>query len=272
MGDIFPVHTRPDQALSLYSQYFNSVEGNTSFYHIPSEQSVRKWNEVTPEHFRFTFKFPRQISHENNLVHCEGLVAEFYQRLEPLGEKVATLMLQLPERFSPQSLPLLADFLQHLPQQWPVAVEVRHRGFFDKSEQEKAFNQLLLKHHSNRIIMDTRGLFACSANGNKVIIDAQNKKPRLPVHAIATGQFPIVRFVGHSNLKDNDSFYQPWMKKLYQWQQEGRQPCIFFHTASNADAPRLAQRFFAQMKSQYPDAALPDIPLPAVSQQQTSLF
>lgn len=67
--------------------------------------------------------------------------------------------------------------------------------------------------------MDSRPLFALPPS-NAAIIDAHKKKPRVPVHAIATANNPVVRFIGQPDdavaqlaqqgvsalPKDNDAF------------------------------------------------------------------
>ena len=130
-----------------------------------------------------------------------------------MADKISCLMLQLPASFGPQNLAQLAHFLKTLPRDFTYGVEVRHLGFFDKGDNEKRFNQLLMQQNCNRVIMDTRGLFACDSKNDPAIEDAQKKKPRLPVHAIATGDKPIVRFVGHPELLQNPQYYKPWVSQ-----------------------------------------------------------
>jgi uncharacterized protein YecE (DUF72 family) len=49
-----------------YSQVFNYVEIDSTFYRIPSEFMVKNWNRRTPANFRFTAKFPKVITHEKD--------------------------------------------------------------------------------------------------------------------------------------------------------------------------------------------------------------
>ncbi len=87
--------------------------------------------------------------------------------------------------------------------------------------------------------MDTRPVFAAPPN-SAAVIDAHEKKPKVPVHAIATGRYPTVRFIGHPELEANQGFFKPWLDKLCQWLEEERQPYLFIHTPDNAQAPELA--------------------------------
>ncbi len=87
-GRFFTKSAKPADFLRQYAQFFNAVEGNTTFYSVPSEEMVSRWLESTPDTFRFSFKFPRTISHYHKLQHCDAEVAEFLKRLEPLGERL----------------------------------------------------------------------------------------------------------------------------------------------------------------------------------------
>jgi uncharacterized protein YecE (DUF72 family) len=160
----------------------------------------------------------------------------------PLFEKTGQIMLQLPKAFAPQHLAKLAAFIDLLPKELNYGVEVRHPDFFKKGEAEIALNQLLMAHNINRIAMDTRALFAVKPT-TEALIDAQQKKPYLPVHAIATGSQPMARFVIADLENDYKTFYQPWLSKVTQWLDEGKSPYVFFHTADNREAPLLARQF-----------------------------
>ncbi|AGH46172.1 DUF72 domain-containing protein [Paraglaciecola psychrophila] len=271
-GSLFPANTAKERSLEAYAKYFNSIEGNTSFYHIPDEKTLQRWADQVPNDFRFTFKFHRSISHDKKLLNIEDDLHLVLNRMALLGHKLGCLMLQLPASFGPQQLDTLAHFIRLLPSDFRYAVEVRHLGFFDKSNNEKALNQLLIENNINRVIMDTRALFACTANGDKIIVDAQRKKPKVPTHVIATSDTPLVRFVGHPIIQANKPFYTPWIHKTKQWLDEGKSPYLFFHMANTFDAPWLAEAFFSDFKKLYPDTPIPSIPLPKMHINQLDIF
>ncbi|MDJ0918974.1 MAG: DUF72 domain-containing protein, partial [Woeseiaceae bacterium] len=51
--------------LQSYAQVFNTVEGNTTFYRVPDEQTVRRWRDaVAGTAFRFCLKLPKTVTHE----------------------------------------------------------------------------------------------------------------------------------------------------------------------------------------------------------------
>ena len=239
-------------SLAVYSQHFSSVEGNHSFYGLPSVSSVQQWAEQTPDGFEFCFKFPRSISHSGDLLACETLVDEFIARIAPLGTRIGIIWLQLSQQFSPQHLESLNLFLLRLPKQYCYAVEVRNLRLFDKSTFETELNQILIQHQVNRVIFDTRSLFANPAEDAETL-DALRKKPRVPTHVIATADQPLVRFISPVNTELCYQSLKPWINKFVQWIDEGRKPSIFFHTPGNEAAPELAQWFAQRLHEAKPE-------------------
>lgn len=254
-GNLFPADAKSDEYLYYYSRVFNTVEGNTSFYADPSPEQVQKWQEQTPDNFRFTFKFPQRFTHHQQLNVLDDELNAWLNLFAPLADKIGQLMIQLPSQFSPYSLSLLDKFLQRLPQDFDYAVEIRHLNFFDKANNEIALNRLLMQHNANRVLFDSRGLFAAPTT-NDAIADAKRKKPRLPVHAIATAKAPIVRYIGHPEFDKNPEFYAPWLNKLNQWQKEGMAPYFFFHTADNLLSPLMARQFAGRFPGKMPPQVL----------------
>ncbi|WP_442967933.1 DUF72 domain-containing protein [Pseudomonas sp. YuFO20] len=254
---LYPPAAKPADFLNLYAQVFNAVEGNTTFYASPAASTVQRWAEAMPGHFRFTAKFPREISHGGDLREQLTAAETFTQLLSPLGERVSPLWLQLSKSFTPQRLPELAGFIDGL--QRPLAVEVRHDDFFAKGDSERELNRLLLDRGVERICLDPRALFSCTSTEPSVL-HAQSKKPRVPPRPAVFTQFPQVRFIGHPQLEANDLFLEPWVEKIALWIEEGRTPYIFLHTADNVLAAKLAQRFHTRLMLRLPGLpALPEL-------------
>lgn len=238
--------TKSGQRLARYAQVFNTVEGNTTFYASPAPTTVANWQSATSDEFRFTFKFPKTITHQCQLRHAEDLLADFINLMAPLQTKIGLWKIQLPASFGPDSLPVLDQFLRLLPESFHVGVEVRHDAFFRKGDEERALNRLLIDYNASRIIMDSRPVFAAPPTTDGVI-DAQQKKPRVPVHAIATSDRPMVRFIGHPDIAENDTFFTPWISRLQRWIEEGKEPYLMIHTSDNDNAPELAKRLYNQL-------------------------
>ncbi|QPB83865.1 DUF72 domain-containing protein [Pseudoalteromonas rubra] len=265
-GRFFTSDCKTADMLREYAQIFNSVEGNTSFYASPKPETITAWSNAVPDTFRFTFKIPKHISHELALSQCQQELKQWLNLFEPLFSRLGMVMLQLPASCSPEYLTRIADFITQMPKELTLGIEVRHRDFFAKGDAEKRFNQLLMHAGVNRIIMDTRPLFS-EPPATPAIIDAQQKKPRVPVNVIATSQAPMLRFVGCSDLTANRAFYAPWLNKIRVWLNEGRTPYVFFHTADNHDAPLLARQFIQDLG--IPHQVLDPFPAERQPQQHT---
>ncbi|GGB53903.1 DUF72 domain-containing protein [Shewanella inventionis] len=261
----------PSQRLSRYADIFNTVEGNTTFYATPSITQAKIWRAAVNQDFRFTFKLPKHITHELKLHNAGPALTQFFSVMAPLLDVTGMWKIQLPASFGPQHLPVLAQFLTQVPQGLTYGVEVRHPAFFAKGDAERDLNRLLISHQCNRIIMDTRPVFAAPPT-SEAVIDAHQKKPKVPVHAIATAQHPVVRFIGHPQAEANVHFFQNWLKKLPLWIAQGKQPYLFIHTPDNHHAPQLAVDLYRLLQQQLIDSPTPlnDINLLAQHQDATA--
>ncbi|MEM9134860.1 MAG: DUF72 domain-containing protein [Actinomycetota bacterium] len=263
IGRFFPDDTVQGRELAAYATWCTAVEGNTTFYGLPSPTTVARWAEDAPADFRFVFKLPRTITHDRRLRSAGDQVAEALDRLAPLGERAAPISIQLPASFGPDDLGVLDRFLHALSLDWTWAVEVRDKRFCEGGDEERALNDLLARHGAERIIIDTRAVFA-GPRQTPAEIEAFERKPRLPVRPVAIGPTPVVRFIGQTDPEANPGWWSKWVPKVAQWLDEGRSPIFFVHTPDNGPAPALARRFHAEVAALVPDLApLPDAQRPA---------
>lgn len=249
LGSLYPPGTPPAQFLAQYCSVFNSVEGNTTLYAWPAEQTIRRWALQVPEDFRFCAKLPREISQADDLRAALELAQSFKTLLAPLGRRVTPFWLQLPASFGPARLAELATLIEDFAA--PLAVEVRHPAFFGKGAGERALNRLLRDHAVERICLDARALFSCRSR-EPALLHAQSKKPRVPVRPAAFSASPQLRFIGHPQLEANDVFMQPWLERVAAWIEAGKTPHVYLHTPDNHRAPELALRFHAQLRERLP--------------------
>ncbi|MDX1757039.1 MAG: DUF72 domain-containing protein [Marinobacter sp.] len=229
-----------ESPLARYSQVFNCVEGNTTFYATPSQEQCRQWRSQVPDDFRFLFKFPRPISHDRLLAGVGPQVRDFLEVLAPLEDVMGPLLLQLPAAFGPEHLPRLWRFIDALPEPLTCTVEVRHPAFFGKGEAEKHLNRGLRGRKVARVCFDGRALFA-AAPVDVATRDAQRKKPRVPVHLLPVDAPPVVRYIGHPDLETNRRFLVPWVERVAQWLATSQRPFMFMHMPDNGDALALAR-------------------------------
>lgn len=259
-GSFFTRQAQSSEFLAEYAQFFNAAEGNVSFYVMPSTEMVQRWLESTHDDFRFSFKFPRVITHDAQLQNCQQDVNDFLSRLEPLGVRLENFMIQLPASFSPQSLSILKKFLQQLPKTYRYAVEVRHPDFFIQKYHRQALNELLNSYQVDRVIFESRPVHAAPVI-DEATKEAHERKPRLPVQLDTTAQAPILRYIGHPIEPDNYDYLMPWVAQTSRWLEQGLIPRIFIHTPDNKAVPTLARWFHKQLQQRVSGLSdLPDFP------------
>ncbi len=136
VGHFYPDKLPASEMLRYYAERFTTVEINNTFYRMPPESMLAHWLEQVPEHFAFTLKAPRRITHDNRLRETEANVAEFLRRAAALGDKLGVLLFQLPP-YLKRDLPRLRDFLRLLPAATRVAFEFRHASWQDDEVYEE---------------------------------------------------------------------------------------------------------------------------------------
>ena len=67
---------------------FGAVEGNTTFYSLPSAARVARWAELLSEDFHFCAKLPREVSHGGRLDASHPALKEFFSRMAPLEQRL----------------------------------------------------------------------------------------------------------------------------------------------------------------------------------------
>jgi len=265
IGRLFPTATRPTELLERYARVFNTVEGNTTFYALPTPETVARWRDQTPPEFRFCFKFPREVTHDKLLVDCAAEVATFLDRIAPLGERLGTLFLQLPPRFDGSLVARLAAFLATLP---PLhyAVELRHETFFTDTAAQRDVLALLRERGIDLVTMDARGLHS---GKSLALADVRDRKPNLPVVPRTTATHPFVRCVPHEVFAESHRFVEPWARQIAAWIADGKRPYFFMHAPDDTYAPENAYAFHAMVRAH---ADVGELPPWAGGERQLALF
>jgi uncharacterized protein YecE (DUF72 family) len=137
-GRFLRVEAGSERQLTAYATWCNAVEGNTTFYALPTAAVASSWAGQAPVGFEFTWKLPRTITHERRLRDCADHVMAFFDAVEMLQPCRGAVVAQLPASFGPSGVDSLGDFLAALPSGWRYAVEVRHPVLFDGSSEHRA--------------------------------------------------------------------------------------------------------------------------------------
>ena len=74
---------------------FDFVEIDSTFYRIPNAFMVKNWCKKTPNHFRFTAKFPKVITDDKRLKDVVKESELFFSPMIYLEDKILALLIQL---------------------------------------------------------------------------------------------------------------------------------------------------------------------------------
>ena len=116
--------------LGYYSGQFNTVEINSTFYRLPSIETIQNWRASVPEDFRFAVKASRYITHQKKLRDPVQSIENFFDRIKGLDEKLGPILFQLPPRWH-KNRDRLSEFINALPTAYRYVFEFRDPSWLD---------------------------------------------------------------------------------------------------------------------------------------------
>ena len=255
VGELYPQGTRPSDFLHLYSRRFTTVEGNTTFYAVPNQETVSRWATETPPGFEFCLKLPRDITHKGLLQPHIPEALQFLQQMRSLGQHLGPIFAQLPPSYAPTAIDDLAAFLEAWQQtKANLALEVRHHDWFTEPHASQ-LTALLERLRVGRVLLDSRPIYT---GDNDPQLQSERRKPKLPVEFSVTAPFSLIRFISHPNLSVNQPFMEEWVRQIQQWLQQGTQIYFFVHCPIEERSPSTA-RYFQNLLEQN-GVAVPPLP------------
>ncbi len=150
-GRFYPQDLPKTKWFEYFSEVFDTVELNNTFYHLPKPQTVKKWHKNSPEDFLFAVKGSRFITHIKRLKDVEEPLKTFYKTVKLLKEKLGPILFQLPPSMK-QNIKLLETFLKLLPENPATVFEFRNDSWFN----DKTY-KLLEKYNAAFCIHDLSG-------------------------------------------------------------------------------------------------------------------
>ena len=122
VGTLYPPKTAASKMLAAYAERLSTVEAHNTFRRRPRTPALEGWAAAAPHTFKFAFKAHVAITHQRDLTGVEDRIANFFESLQPLGERVGPVLFQLPHR--DVDLPRLDRLLGALPPSPPAAFEL----------------------------------------------------------------------------------------------------------------------------------------------------
>jgi uncharacterized protein YecE (DUF72 family) len=123
-GSFYPVGLAQKNWLEYYSQQFNCVEANATFYRTFADSTYQHWYQSTPDDFQFVLKAPRRITHEMQLFQVNDQLVSFWKSATILGQKLGLILIQVAPNI-PYDLERLRTALTAVEEPGRLAVEFR---------------------------------------------------------------------------------------------------------------------------------------------------
>jgi len=215
-GVFYPETLPINRWFEYYTQFFNSIELNVTFYRNLKKQTYRSWFKRSPKDFYFVIKGNRFITHLKRL-NTDESIDRFFDNCLELKNKLSAILWQLPEGFK-KNLKRLEDFLKKL-KEFKIRniFEFRNKTWFD----EDTYN--LLKDYN-----------ACLC-----IADS----PLWPKIKVITADFIYLRFHGKENLYSG-SYSDKELKEWANFAKSTKKDIFaFFNNDAFGNAIKNALRF-----------------------------
>jgi uncharacterized protein YecE (DUF72 family) len=130
-GNFYPDDVPRKRWFEHYTQVFDTVEINNSFYRLPQTKTMQDWHDRAPRHFMFAMKASRFLTHMKKLKDPESPLELLFERAAPLAGKLQVVLYQLPPRWK-LNLERLEHFASALPRGVRHAIEFREPGWYDE--------------------------------------------------------------------------------------------------------------------------------------------
>ncbi len=207
--------------LSYLAAEFNTVEINSSFYHLPLASTFAKWKGEVPDDFVFAVKLSRFITHQKKLEGVREPLERFLKNAKNLEEKLGVILIQLPPSLQFDES-LLETFLESLrvvanreKLETRYALEPRHASWFEDAIAK---------------IVRTR----VKEFGTMCLVFPHSAKipSYSPVEENILADFAYVRFHGPSECaasRYGPQRLKPWADRIQKWKDQGLDVFVYFN-------------------------------------------
>jgi uncharacterized protein YecE (DUF72 family) len=232
VGKIYPKKTKDADFLLHYAKHFNCIELNATFYRIPTISQAEGWKNKVGKDFKFCPKFTDQITHIKRLKDAERLTNAFLEGIHAFGDNLGPVFLQTPPNYAPKNLETLEQYIEALPDDLDLFVELRHPQWFSDPEIFEAVFNMLEKHNVGAVITDASGRRDC-------------------VHMRLTTPSAFIRFVGNSLHPTDYTRCNDWVQRIKVWIEQGIQTIYFFmHQHEELYSPELCKYVIEQVNKE----------------------
>jgi uncharacterized protein YecE (DUF72 family) len=221
-GVFYPADVKSAKWLEYYLTQFDCTELNASFYRLPEAKTVDGWRERVPADFKFCPKLSRWITQLKKLKDPAEPLKTFFDRFEPLRERLGPVLVQLPPNFGYDAA--RTEFFYTLLREhyaaYRFALEARHESWFSPASLD------LMRQYRIALVIADSGT-------------------RFPHNETITADWTYLRFHGPDGLYASN--YAPeqlagYADKIKAWLEQGLQVWAFFNNDAQGYAPKNARQ------------------------------
>jgi uncharacterized protein YecE (DUF72 family) len=219
-GKFYPADIKGSDMLSYYSQHFDCVEINSTYYRISYPSTFQKMLQRVPGDFEFILKAHKSFTHIRKEI--EAPTDRFCKSIEPLLEagQLKGILAQFPRSFrnSRENFEYLQRAKSYFPGM-PLFVEFRHSGW--------------LRQETFRMLEEV-GMHYCS-------VDEPQQEGFLPPEFRVVGKLGYIRFHGRDPKAWYDYPYSEdelrfWVEEIKSLKSKPEKIYIFFNNGVGARA------------------------------------
>lgn len=217
-GRFYPKELKPAEWFAYYAQYFDTVEINNTFYHLPPARTFNTWQAQAADGFVYAVKASRYFTHLKRLKNARAALNKFLTRARKLKKHLGPILYQLPPHWH-LNLERLESFLDLLPADLLHVFEFRDQSWMSEDVLQ---------------MLDERDVSFCT-----------HDFPGLAVPRRAVGPIAYVRFHGAGSVYGG-SYSGPALRSWWNWMEKqirgGKELYVYFNNDVEAQAVRDAQR------------------------------
>ncbi len=253
-GRFYPATSKTaEERLRFYAEHFDTVEVDSSYYHLPAERNSHLWIERTPETFTFNIKAYKALTlHERGRKADELEWQMFASAIRPLSlvNKLGYVLFQFPPwfQYTDENKQYILECRERLAE-FRLAIQFRHASWM--SSREQAIETLsFLKEHNLPYVAVDEPQFA-------------RRSSIPPVAAATASDIAVVRFNGRNldnwfarNIPVYERFRYlyngeelgEWIPKIYRLAAKAASLYIMFNNCFEDDAIVNAKEVLTALK------------------------
>jgi len=272
-GRFYAPHAKKSEdQLECYQETFNIVEVNSTFYGVPSEETIAAWKRRAAHGFQFSLKVPRAVTHDGGLASDSALesLRHFLLRVKGLGAHLAVLLFQCSRglRVDVGKLQRVFEELGRCDMQCRVALELRD---VPSSQDPVVIGWLRERNWALVQHPNTLGRATAASEQHKVA----ECYPLEPLRDLTTANFVYVRLHGNNDTHSycySESELSSYSEQLHNWRTKGLEVFAFLlNDSAEAAMPHNAKQLL-EMVHRLSGEPVPRGPKLAHQRSLTSFF